>query len=604
MRLSEILEAAKVPWKAFRLFNVTVSFAFIAKTAAQPFANPNSCATLCLRIPLPDRAMPPCSCNCRRQVWRSYIETGRSIAVEVDGVEFAFYDHECLRKLRTDCPEMADQLAAALGLPEDEDETIAMDAGDDHCMEILLKHCLSVIQTRKRRRAAQHGRPRLGDQPAEPSQSGEEAAEVDANPQFGLQGEEEEEEPRRRKRARLERPEILQRLKDEGPDSLTSPARLREFAKIYLFMAAEVLERTGAADNVKQPFFDALDPETQETLTAKRRCTFNTVTDITTLAVMKEIWRFRDDGPQLLYHIVSAAVVLNSRVRYQAFAEHLDVHNPLSAESFRDLYLEKFSKEEAPPMALRQCALVTLTTSRKGANEDWGNKSFQGSARFMETLGARCKETWDELNKILEDPPAPPYVKEAPAVTVLRQKLHLGPFMAQHVARLLAVIHPKLYNLERLDCGAGAVHGLLLLHGVSKEQARVWKGKLKQEEYTALFENLLRHLPGKLRKLGGADVLRMAEDSFMWPYAARTVQHMLCEARKVWSPEGRPDRHGQTSDVEYLQLWIDSLTSYAHGAFYMQELEQPQQTLFKEQLRSRPPQTSRLEPISSSQGTH
>ena len=85
----------------------------------------------------------------------------------------------------------------------------------------------------------------------------------------------------------------------------------------------------------------------------------------------------------------------------------------------------------------------------------------------------------------------------------------------------------------------------------------------------------------------------------MYPYAARTVQHMLCEARKVWSPEGRPARHSQTSDVEYLQLWIDSLTAYAHFAFYMQELEQPQQTLFKEQLRSRPPSASSFEVISS-----
>ena len=524
------------------------------------------------------KAMPLCSCGCARQVWRSYIASGRSLCPMVGGVEIALYDpHGCFKRLRAIYPELAARVAAKLNLPQDELDSIAMDTADDGLLETLLSHCLSALLVKKRRREVMYGRARhvhdnLQHAPSEAPPPTEED-----------QQHQEEEGPPKKKQKKQPPvpPEIVRLLRNQGPSALKSPQRLEEFAKIYLAMAAEVLERTGAAENVKQPFFKELDASTQETMRTRDRCTFNTVSDTTTLAIVGEMWRLKDDGPQLLYHVASAATVLNSRERYQAFVDHLDVRAPLSAQQFRELYLAKFGKEEAPPKALQQCALATLTRSRRSATEDWDNKSFQGSAMFIEALGARCEATWAKLAELLVGPAAPADLQEAPAVAVLRQELGLGPFMAQHVARLLSVIHPKLYNLERLDCGAGAVQGLLLMYGASKEEARVWKSMLKPGETRALFANLLRHLPGELRKLDKTCVLYLAEEHFLWPFAARTVQHMLCEARKVWAPEGRPARHVATPDDVYRQLWLDAVAAYRRCASLEAGLGRPQQMSFK-----------------------
>ena len=75
--------------------------------------------------------MPPCSCNCKRQVWRSYIEEGRSLHVAVGGVDRYLYDpHECMKRLREDYPELAALVAAEIGVPQDAEEASRMNVQD------------------------------------------------------------------------------------------------------------------------------------------------------------------------------------------------------------------------------------------------------------------------------------------------------------------------------------------------------------------------------------------------------------------------------------------------------------------------------------------
>ena len=217
----------------------------------------------------------------------------------------------------------------------------------------------------------------------------------------------------------------------------------------------------------------------------------------------------------------------------------------------------------------------------------------------MEKLAARCEAAWPKLKALIDQGPADPDLPVAPAVEILQKELELGPFVAQHLARVLAFFYPELYNIERLDCGAGAVHGLLLLHGASQEEARQHKGKLKPDGVKQLFGALIAALPAELRKLGAEDLLRLAEKNGFFPYAARTLEHMCCEYRKALAPKGRTMRAAATPQEEYRALWQKAWPVYRWCAEFLSRAPRPQQELFAEGLRGR----SRLacvEPISSS----
>lgn len=547
--------------------------------------------------------MPPrCSCGCDQLVWRSNVEWGTSYCGVIGGVEICLAKpRECMARLGANYPDIADRLLETLLAPESQGARLQDSDAPDATLEAHLGNRLVIAQQPKRRRLTcreQHAEQlaqQLAERPGELPSLEEALAGVmqDDVPLEQSEGDRqaEPEIAEGHVKQRAERPELLRRLQVDGPDALGVPARLREFAQIYLAMAAETLDRIGATSGAKEPLVAALPRGLQDALRERERCSFNAVSDTTTLAIVNRMPQLKEDGPQLLYHVVCAATVLNSRERYNAFADVLDVHKPLTAQGFREMYLKTFGKEEAPPLALRQCTVSMLSQSRKGSNERWGNLMFQGSAMFIEALAPKCGPTWDKLQQLLEDVPAPAYLKEAPAVAILRKELGLAPFLAQHVARLLSIAHPKLYNIERLDCGPGAVHGLLLLHGVPADQAKAFKNKLAQVEATALFANLLQHLPGELAALDAAGIMTKAAENYLWPFAARTVQHMLCEARKAWAPEGRPIRRTATPNAEYCQLWRGASPMYMRCDGLLAEHGRPQQLRFLARYGERPQQT-------------
>ena len=387
---------------------------------------------------------------------------------------------------------------------------------------------------------------------------------------------------KRAHRAPTPPPQVVQLLLQSNAGALPKPKDIGRFAAVYSFLAAEALERVGAASGISKRFLDMLDEPTRQVLKEKQRCSFNVPTDTTTMTIVKNANSLGEGGAQLLYHVAAGVVVLNSRKVYDGFAPHLDVIRPLTAEQFKDLYVQKFDVGAGPPAALRQCVLSSLTKCRQGAEDAGQNKLFQGSALYVERLAERCKAAWPQLQALIDQGHADPDLPVAPAVEVLQKELDLGPFVPQHLARVLSFFHLELYNIERLDCGAGAVQGLLLLHGATEKEAREWKqqGKLKPQEVKRLFSNLLEALPEEIRQLGASDLLDLAEKTCFFPYAARTLEHICCECRKAVSSTGRAKRRAATSQSDCMALWERAWPVYQLCYQQLSQRPRPQQQRF------------------------
>eukprot|EP00973_Karenia_brevis_P022173 3050633-Karenia_brevis.AAC.1 len=51
------------------------------------------------------------------------------------------------------------------------------------------------------------------------------------------------------------------------------------------------------------------------------------------------------------------------------------------------------------------------------------------------------------------------------------------------------------------------------------------------------------------------NIVGLLQDSSLYPLAAWTVQHQLCEYRKLVCPAGRPYGSQSTPDDQYMALW-------------------------------------------------
>lgn len=328
---------------------------------------------------------------------------------------------------------------------------------------------------------------------------------------------------------------------------------LSGFVDIFLLFGAEAVERLSAQAGSKERLLARLEPAARDAFCERRRCTFSWMTDTTSLALVRGgIAPNIQNGPNLLYSVVVGVVALNSRERFEAFAP-LDVAAPLSAAAFAAKFEPLFGRA-APPQAILQAVRCTLQRYRRGNH-------FENTALFVEDMGRRVPAAWAEIEAAGFGPDAP-----AAVLRVLRG-LGLGPFCAIVAARLLSVADPRLFDLGHQGLGQYARMGLGLMTGLPREEAKAFStDRKKAAEADCLFATLLAALPAALRQRDTDGVIAQLERLHLQPLAAQTVEHMLCEYRKILAPGGRTRGGSRTTAADYAALWAAAAPLYARRA--------------------------------------
>ena len=149
-------------------------------------------------------------------------------------------------------------------------------------------------------------------------------------------------------------------------------------------------------------------------------------------------------------------------------------------------------------------------------------------------------------------------------LAVLREDLGLGPFVSVVAARLLAVlVDPALYDMNRRDLGQCARMGLGLMSGLDRGQAKAFSTtRARFGEADALFAQLCAGITEAVRVRDTDDVVGRLQSHGLLPFVAQTLEHLLCEFRKMLAPEGRERDASRTPDAEYVELWQAAHPAY------------------------------------------
>ena len=117
----------------------------------------------------------------------------------------------------------------------------------------------------------------------------------------------------------------------------------------------------------------------------------------------------------------------------------------------------------------------------------------------------------------------------------------------------------EIVDCDRADLGQYARMGLGLLAGMDAKRAREFSTKrARAREADALFEQLRQELPAAVRRLDDDRVMQRLHAYHLMPLAGQTLEHMLCETRKIMVPEGRERGGPRTTQDEYQALWQDA----------------------------------------------
>ena len=124
------------------------------------------------------------------------------------------------------------------------------------------------------------------------------------------------------------------------------------------------------------------------------------------------------------------------------------------------------------------------------------------------------------------------------------------------------MVNPDLYDLDSRDIGQPAVMGLWLLCGKSVTDARAAAAdKIKKKDIDSLFHKLISLLPDVLLEYDEHGIVQALTDLNIMPLCAQTIEHMLCEYRKMCSPERRVASANRYAG--YKELWSRVSPIYA-----------------------------------------
>ena len=119
---------------------------------------------------------------------------------------------------------------------------------------------------------------------------------------------------------------------------------------------------------------------------------------------------------------------------------------------------------------------------------------------------------------------------------------------------------------EAAEAAVSLRRGHQLPQGPREEAKAFSTDREKAAEADCLFATLLAALPAALRQRDTDGVIAQLERLHLQPLAAQTVEHMLCEYRKILAPGGRTRGGSRTTAADYAALWAAAAPLYARRA--------------------------------------
>eukprot|EP00929_Paragymnodinium_shiwhaense_P102699 TRINITY_DN65913_c0_g1_i1.p1 TRINITY_DN65913_c0_g1~~TRINITY_DN65913_c0_g1_i1.p1 ORF type:complete len:502 (+),score=72.99 TRINITY_DN65913_c0_g1_i1:67-1572(+) len=331
------------------------------------------------------------------------------------------------------------------------------------------------------------------------------------------------------------------------------------FAAVYLAFGAELLDKCRedeSATALGPKYISRLHPSVQERFVTRRRCSFSCLTDVTTmLMVANTMCNTSLEGPQLLYVLTVGTIIANSRDRFEFLEPHLDIKRPMRAAEFEALMRPQFG-EVCPPKALLQGVRCILDRYPGGGH-------FKNSGLFIEDIGCngKCAKAWDRIKKALRD------VREGICSTAeamervieaLQAEMLITPFASLVLARHIGVRYPELCNFDNARLGAGAKPALGFIFGDAMDGMQELQSatvKDIDEIYDADFQELLAIVADEINRQDHDDIVARLERLGLMPLKGQTMEHMLCEARKVLSKNKGQKYKRKTGRGDFFRLW-------------------------------------------------
>ena len=311
------------------------------------------------------------------------------------------------------------------------------------------------------------------------------------------------------------------------------------FADFYLAMAQEFLERV---DGARDGRYEARLPlQAAARFRTARRCSFTWITDRTTLAALALLHEGREVvGAPALRLLVLAQLVFTDAAVLEALGPAA-VSGELAdaAARLRDFFDEEAKESRRPPR--RSPISKSLQTGALGCLGRGKGSIIDTVARYVETTldEEACLRAYAELRAGV-----------ASAEDSLRLSLGLPRFRAHCVARLLWLHSAGALGAspDSARLGPGAVDALLRLTGESSE---------------AGFAAALPRWRAAVLARDETDVVPRLEALNLFPLAAQTFEHLLCEAGKVFGLSPRPKRGPERPG--YAELWTRARRFLEHS---------------------------------------
>ena len=311
---------------------------------------------------------------------------------------------------------------------------------------------------------------------------------------------------------------------------------LDKFVVTTLVFAADFLTRIGKLERaVFEKYLQELrelSPKMADAYEHTAHCSVSFLTDTTSLKLIQRFLSGSEVTPDALYNVVLGQTVLPSWRKLEALGPFA-AENPPTPEDFRARHEQHYPGVKAVvPSHFKQGVLSLL-----------------GAGPEIDACGRFANELAGKIPCVLEGLRQGGSVPKAPSVC----GLGLPAFRELLVLRLLAVADPRLCDWDRRDLGDYAQLGLWLLDGMEEGAARAAVKAPWGKAADFMFDKLLRALPGAFQARDRDGIIETLEELGLCPLAAQSVEHMLCEFRKLCLPEGRPTS-GERYEG-YAELW-------------------------------------------------
>ena len=372
------------------------------------------------------------------------------------------------------------------------------------------------------------------------------------------------------------------------PDQKDAFPLLANFCQVYLAYGAEAVHRTEdrlPCDTNMQTFTNKLQPNQKELFCCNqfKRCMFSFLIDTTTMELASRTKQL-EHGKDILYTSLVSHLVLNSPKMIRGFNAPWRLDKPLIAnEADEYSFVTKWHNIQGTPHESKLSvprAMVESVTSficnfRPSTARDKGCLK-RDIPRCIRELGSgiTLDVMWENLNAMVLSDDLPEERAErihrwmctwktwgGSECTSSPSKRGLPPFASYVAIRFTSIFHPDIFDWSCLFLGQYARQGLLELIGLSTEDAKIIaanpKSKKKSKE---IFVSLLQMLPAALKLCEyGNELLKTLESLHLSPLAAVTIEHMLCEYRKISSLRSIfkiQNNEWQRTDVNYYrELW-------------------------------------------------